>query len=114
MEPIVLARKIVDILEDKIAENILLLDLKGISDFTDYFVLASGTSDRMLSSLSDVVAEKIKADGLGQAISEGTSASGWMVLDYGSVVVHLLSPEKREYYQLEELWNKGKIILHLQ
>lgn len=90
------------------------MDLKGISDFTDYFVLASGTSDRMLSSLSDAVEEKIKADGLGNAISEGPPSSGWMVLDYGSVVVHLLSPEKREYYQLEELWNKGKIILHLQ
>ncbi|MFZ3070091.1 MAG: ribosome silencing factor [Anaerolineaceae bacterium] len=103
-----------DILEDKLAEDILLLDLRGVSDFTDFFVLASGTSDRMLASLSGGIYERIKEETSDVGILEGRPDSGWIVLDYGSVVVHLLSPEKRDYYQLEDLWKKGKVILHLQ
>lgn len=114
LEPIKLSRSIVGFLEDKLAENIILLDLRGISDFTDFFVLASGTSERMLSSLVDAVTEKTDAQGIDTPYVDGTPQSGWMVLDYGAVVVHLLSPEKRDYYQLEELWRKGKVILHFQ
>jgi ribosome-associated protein len=113
-EKITLARQMVSILEDKLGEDILLLDLHGIADFTDYFVLVTGTSDRMLQSLADTVSEKIKeATGL-IAIEEGKPDSGWVVLDYGYIVVHVLSSEKRDYYQLEELWNKGKTVLRLQ
>jgi len=90
------------------------MDLRGVSDFTDYFVLASGTSDRMLASLADAVTEKTHDQGLVSPYVEGTPNSGWMVLDYGAVVVHLLSPEKRDYYQLEDLWHKGKVLLHVQ
>ena len=91
-----------------------MLDLRGISDFTDYFVIASGTSDRQLQSLAANVSEHIKADGNGDALIEGVSSSGWIVLDFGSVVVHLLLPEKRLYYQLEELWHRGKVVLRVQ
>ena len=101
-------------LEEKLAEDILLLDLRGVSDFTDFFVLATGTSDRMLTSLAENTEEKGKADGLGRPYIEGLPLSGWMVMDYGSVVVHLFSPEKRDYYQLEELWKAGKILLRLK
>ena len=92
----------------------MLLELKGISDFTDYFVIANGSSERMLGSLAKSVDEGIKqAHGLDPKI-EGQPESGWLLLDYAYVVVHLLSPERREYYQLEVLWNKGKVILRLQ
>ncbi|HOC22846.1 MAG TPA: ribosome silencing factor [Anaerolineaceae bacterium] len=104
----------VDYLEDKLAEDILLLDLRGVSDFTDFFVLASGTSDRMLASLVDAVTEKTREQGVLKPYIEGNPDCGWMVLDYGSVVVHLLSPQMRDYYQLEELWRRGKVVLHLQ
>lgn len=88
--------------------------MEGVSEFTDFFVLSSGTSERMLNSLSDAVDEEIKVlTGLGPVI-EGLPGSGWVVLDYGSVVVHLMSPELREYYALEDLWNKGKLLLRLQ
>jgi ribosome-associated protein len=90
------------------------LDLRGVSDFTDFFVLATGTSDRMLSSLVESAEEKGKTEGMGNPYVEGLPLSGWMVMDYGSVVVHLFSPEKREYYQLEELWKAGKIVLRLK
>ncbi|MEA4811731.1 MAG: ribosome silencing factor [Anaerolineaceae bacterium] len=114
MEPLELARKIVAILEDKIAEDILLLDLKGVSDFTDYFILANGTSERMLTSLSKAVDESVKEETGLNPVFEGQPNSGWVILDYGYVVVHLLSPERRDYYQLEELWQKAKVLLRLK
>ncbi len=90
------------------------MDLRGVCDFTDFFILATGTSDRMLSSLAENIEEKGKAEGLGTPFIEGLPFSGWMVMDYGPVVVHLFSPEKRDYYQLEELWKAGKILLRLK
>jgi len=104
----------VDILEKKLGEDIVLLDIKEVANFTDYFVIASGTSDRMLDRLCDSVLREIKTNYKKNTQSEGFASSGWMVLDYGDVVVHLFSPEKRDYYQLEDLWNDGKVILHLQ
>ena len=114
LEPINLGRKIVQILEDKLAEDILLLDLTGISDFTDSFVIANGTSERMLQSLADYVREIIKQETGLNPVIESSGQSGWIVLDYGYVVVHLLSPEMREYYDLEGLWQKAKVVLSVQ
>lgn len=113
-ETLLLARQMVKILEDKLGEDILLLDLRGYSDFTDYFILVTGTSERMLQSLADSVSEKIKEETGLNAIEEGKPDSGWIVLDYGYIVVHVLSSEKRNYYQLEELWSRGKTVLRLQ
>ena len=90
------------------------MDLRGVCDFTDFFVLATGTSDRMLTSLAESTEENSRAEGVLNPFIEGLPASGWMVMNYGSVVVHLFSPEKREFYQLEELWKAGKILLRLK
>ncbi len=109
-----LARQMVKILEDKLGEDILLLDLRGLSDFTDFFILVTGTSERMLQSLASSVSEKIKAETGLIAVEEGEPDSGWIVLDYGYIVVHVFSSEKRDYYQLEELWSKAKTLLRLQ
>lgn len=95
-------------------EEIVLLDIKEIAGFTDYFVIANGTSDRMLDSLGNAVIREIKTQFHKNAQSEGVARSGWIVIDYGDVVVHLMSPEMRDYYRLEELWRDGKIILRLQ
>ena len=109
-----LARQMVKILEDNLGEDILLLDLRGLSDFTDFFILVTGTSERMLQSLASSVSEKIKAETGLIAVEEGEPDSGWIVLDYGYIVVHVFSSEKRDYYQLEELWSKAKTLLRLQ
>lgn len=101
-------------MEEKSAENIVLIDLKGLSDFTDYFVIASANSERMLHSLARYLDENVYAGGHLSPVIDGGEVSGWIVLDYYSVVVHLLSVEKREYYRLEELWSKGKTLLQVQ
>jgi ribosome-associated protein len=101
-------------LEDKKGENILLLDIKEQSSFADYFIICSGTSDRMLRALSDSVGERVQKTHELKARSEGLSDDGWLLLDYGDIIVHLFSPDKRDYYRLEELWSAGKVLLHLQ
>jgi ribosome-associated protein len=91
-----------------------LLDLKDIASFTDYFVVCNGTSDRMLDALAKTVVEEIRSQHKKKGRVEGEARDGWLVVDYGDVVVHLFSPDQRDYYQLEELWDEGKILLKLQ
>lgn len=91
-----------------------MLDLRGVSDFTDCFVIATGSSDRLLDSLATNVKEEIKKAYDYNALVEGNGQTGWVILDYSYVVVHLFSEELREYYQLETLWQEGKVILSVQ
>jgi len=109
-----LAHTIVDALEDKKGENIILMDLEKIAMFTGYFVICSGTSDRMLDALADGVIDKVRETYNIKALPQGSSASGWVLVDYGSVVVHCFAPETREFFKLEELWKEGKVLLRLQ
>jgi ribosome-associated protein len=91
-----------------------LLDLKDIASFTDYFVVCNGTSDRMLDALAKSVVEEMRSQHKKKGRVEGEARDGWLVVDYGDVVVHLFSPDQRDYYQLEELWNEGKVLLRVQ
>jgi ribosome-associated protein len=109
-----LAHIIVDALEAKKGENILLLDIQKAQAFTDYFVICTGTSDRMLDALADGVTEEVRTKLSLKGRRDGPSMAGWVVLDFGSVVVHLFAPEERDFYRLEELWSQGKVLLRLQ
>lgn len=108
------ARTIVSILEDKKGEDIILIDIHDISDFADYFVIASGTSDRMLQALSDGVTEELKQQHQIRGRTEGMPQDGWLLVDFGDIVLHLFSPDRRDYYRLEELWSRGKVLVRLQ
>ncbi len=114
MEPLELAHNIVDTLEDKKGEDIVLLDLSKLPPLTDYFVIASGSSDRTLKALLDSVVEDTVASHKLKPRIEGHPNEGWLLADYGSVVVHLFSPAQRDYYRLQELWAEAKVLLHLQ
>ena len=114
MNTLELAHTIVEALEDKKGENIVLMDLQNIAMFTDYFVICSGTSDRMLDALADAVIEKIHDAANIKGRAQGQSASGWVLVDFGSVIVHCFAPETRDFYKLEELWKEGKVLLRLQ
>jgi ribosome-associated protein len=110
-----IARTIVASLEEKKGEDILLLDLIGICSFTDYFIICSGTSERSIKALADEVRKvmKEKYSMVEQGI-EGDAQSGWVLIDYGDVILHIFSKALREYYQLEDLWREGKVLLRLQ
>ena len=101
-------------MEEKKGEDIVLIDIRELADFAEYFVLCSGTSDRMLQALADDVQEKIRAQHHVRGRVEGQVHDGWILLDFGDVILHLFSPDRRNYYRLEELWGKGKVLLRLQ
>ena len=82
--------------------------------FADYFVICSGTSDRMLNALAKSVIEFLHQDYHLSASKEGEPRDGWVLIDVGDIIIHLFSPEKRNYYKLEDLWSQGKILLHVQ
>ncbi len=90
------------------------MDLMDIVSFTDYFVICTGTSDRMLDALADTVLDSSHKDHHKKGRKEGLARDGWVVVDYGDVVVHLFSPDQRDYYDLEELWSDGKVLLRVQ
>ncbi|MBA4376695.1 MAG: ribosome silencing factor [Anaerolinea sp.] len=104
----------VDFLEEKKAEKIVLLDIHEVSSFTSYFIICNGTSDRMLEALSSAIREFVKKDFSQPIRVEGDSRTGWMVADLLDVVVHIFSPDQRNYYRIEQLWDKGKRLVSLQ
>lgn len=109
------ARTIVEILEEKKGDDILLLDLEGECSFTDYFVICNGASERTLRALSEEVQKRMKSEHSGTLNpAEGDAESGWILLDYGDVVLHLFSEPVRHYYALEDLWQNGKVIVRLK
>ena len=109
-----LAHTIVESLESKKGEDILLLDIKEIASFTDYFVVCTGTSDRMLDALAEAALEDVRKQHRKHGRKQGEAREGWVVVDYGDVVVHLFSPDQRTYYSLEEFWKDGRVVLKLQ
>ncbi len=82
------------------------IDVRSQTDITDYLVIASGNSDRQLRALADAVLEKARAAGVRPLGKEGLAGGDWMLVDLGDVVVHLLRPETRDFYQLERLWGE--------
>jgi len=113
-ESLELAHAMVDVLEEKKGEDILILDLAGVADFTNLFVMCNGRSARTLKALSGEVGRvlKRKYDRMPLQV-EGDSASGWILLDYGEVILHLFSPSLRDYYALEQLWAAGRVVLRM-
>ena len=92
-------------LEDAKANDVRQLDVRRLTDITDWMVVASGTSTRHVLALADNVRTRVKAHGLSPIGTEGESGSDWVLLDYGDVVVHLMLPDTRGFYDLEGLWD---------
>ena len=116
MESIDLANQITDIIVDLQGDNVLVLDLKEITTFTDYFIIASANSYRQLNAMQSRIREgmkKLDEPVLAKNV-EGVSDTGWVLVDFNSVIVHLFDHETREYYQLEELWKHARIVARIQ
>ena len=106
-----LAQKAAAILLDRKANDVVLLSLKGVSDMTDYFLIASGTSDTHVRALGNAVLEDMKKD-VGQVAnhSEGLQQGRWVLLDYVDFVVHVFHPTLRNFYQIERLWADAQVV----
>ena len=109
-----LARRIVDLAEDKKAADIILLELYPITTLADYFVICSGGSERQLDAIADGIISTLRDEKIRPIGREGTPASHWVLVDFGSVIVHIFTPPEREYYGLEKHWAEAKTILRVQ
>ena len=93
---------------EKKARDVVVLDLSGLTDITDYFVLASGTSERHVLTISEVIEHDMKEKGITPFSTEGYEEGRWVIIDYGDVVVHVFLQSLRELYDLESLWIEAK------
>ncbi|MBK9549611.1 MAG: ribosome silencing factor [Gemmatimonadetes bacterium] len=104
-------RAVVGAIEDRKGHRVHVLDLRGLTDATDYFVIASGTSDAHVRGLADGVLDAMQDAGLDTHHVEGLTHGRWVLLDFVDVVVHLFHPETRAFYQLERLWQDAPVLL---
>lgn len=115
LEAQALARRIVEIASDKLATDIVLLDIRPIATVADYFVVASTASERQMQAVVRDLEQTLRNDdGVRPLRVEGRSSSGWVLIDYGDVVVHLFSAEQRSFYRLEELWAAAVPLVRMQ
>ena len=98
------AQLVVEVASDKLAADIVMLDLRRVAPFADYFVIMSAESSRQIEALEEDITQVLKESQVRPYHREGTPASGWVLLDFSDVVIHILAPEQREFYHLERLW----------
>jgi ribosome-associated protein len=98
---------------ERLGEDVLLLDIRPVSMIADYFVIGSGTSERQVEAIQQHILRELKGQKIRPMHLEGTGASGWVLMDYGSVIVHILLPVTRQYYGLEQLWKDAKTVLRM-
>ncbi|MEG0178823.1 MAG: ribosome silencing factor [Oscillospiraceae bacterium] len=108
MESLELSLAIAKILDNKKATRVKVLKVHDLTVIADYFVIASGTSSTHVKSLADEVEFSVKEQGTVPLRTEGFSTQNWFILDYGQVIVHVFSPEARDFYDLEHLWADGE------
>tara|TARA_A100001037_G_scaffold195647_3_gene175077 strand:+ start:582 stop:935 length:354 start_codon:yes stop_codon:yes gene_type:complete len=113
LEPFDLSQEVVEIATDRLAENIVLLDLQEEAILTDYFVIMTCNSARHIEALSYDLEMLLDQKGGNLLHREGVPISGWVVLDYGAVVVHLFHEEQRDYYNLEQIWSRGSQVVRI-
>ncbi len=93
----------------------MVLGLTELTSYTDYFVICTAESERQAKTLKEILAEELKTEQQIMPLStEGEPASGWVLLDYNTVIVHLFSPSARAFYRLEELWKAAPVVLKIQ
>ena len=107
------AQLVVDLASDKLAEDILMLDIRPVAYFADYFVIMSADSTRQIEALEADIVRALREAGVRPFHREGTAASGWVLLDFSDVVIHILGPEQRQFYQLERAWSQAPQVVRV-
>jgi ribosome-associated protein len=104
---------IVEVASEKLAEDIVMLDLRGLASFADYFIIMTAESSRQIEALDEDLTEALKQEGVRRFHREGTAGSGWILLDFSDVIVHIFGPEEREFYGLERLWSRAPQVVRV-
>ena len=116
MDSLELANRIAEVILDRQGEDILILDLTEVTTFTDYFIICTANSRRQLDALQSAIRQDMKqGDECQLAMNvEGSPDSGWILVDFNSVIVHLFDAEQRAYYRLEDLWKNARTVTRFQ
>ena len=114
LEGLEIARKVVEAASSKQATDIVLLDIRGVCSFADYFVICSGESERQIKTITEEIEHILKNSGILPRHREGTLDSGWLLLDFGDIIVHIFSTKERKYYELDTLWNEAIPVIRIQ
>ena len=113
-QALALARRIVDLAADKKASDIVLLEISGLTTLADYFVICSAVSERQLGAIADGIVEALREEGTRPIGREGSANAHWLLIDYGSVIVHVMAWPERDFYALEKLWSEAPLLLRIQ
>lgn len=114
LEPLELARQIADIISDKKGSDIVILDTGKVSSIADYFVIATVDSERQAKAVVDEIEVKLKKFRKMPMTADGEVGTGWALLDYGDVIVHIFDEGTRDFYDLEDLWNNAPVVVRIQ
>ena len=109
-----MARRAVAIAEDRQASDIIMLDLRDLTTIADYFVICTADSERQLRAVLRAIDDDLTAAGAKNPRIEGSAETGWILLDFNDVIVHLFTPEQREFYRIERLWKQAQPIVVVQ
>lgn len=112
-EAAALAHRIVEIASDKKGNDIVMLRTAELTTMADFFVICSGRSDRQVAALSGAIVDELRDEGIRPRGMEGRQSSRWVLLDFGSVIVHVFAPEEREFYGLERLWSRATQVVRI-
>jgi ribosome-associated protein len=102
------------LISDKKGADVLLLDTRPVSFLADYFVIATADNERQMKAIADDIQKQLKKDSILPLGVEGKPDSGWVLLDYNGVIVHLFNPAMRDFYRLEQLWERAPIVVRMQ
>lgn len=105
---------VVEVASEELAEDIVMLDLRQVTSFADYFVVMTAQSSRQIEALEEAITNSLKNVGVGRFHREGAPGSGWVLLDFSNVIVHIFGPEEREFYALERLWYRAPQVVRVQ
>lgn len=109
-----LARFATEIVSDSFASDILLLNISNKSAFTDFMIILTVDSSRQMSAVAEDLEIEMKSKGINKFRKEGSANSGWVVVDFGDIVVHLFGKDEREYYALDDIWSEAQQLLRIQ
>lgn len=109
-----MAREIAEIISDKKGSDIVILDTGKVSSIADYFLIATVDSERQSKAVIDEIEKKIKTHRKLPMSVDGETGSGWVLIDYGDVIVHIFDPGTRDFYDLEDLWSNAPVVVRIQ
>jgi len=113
-DPVEIARTVAEVASDRLASDITVLDISKLSTIADVFVVCSADNVRQLNALREDVLSQLRDHDVAPRRVEGVAEAGWILMDYGDVIVHLFTEDQRDFYRLEDLWAEAPTLLKIQ